>query len=230
MDKFSKLPVYWINLDRSPNRRKDMKQLFEKHSITNFRISAYDGKIMDSYTDVDFKTDRSVYEMGCTLSHFKAIKSLYESKVKIGIIMEDDLRLDFIDKWDKSLHEIIRDAPLDWEIIKLHCGYAKHIKKLIKRSNKMEFSPWEPRSTSTGCYIINDRGMKNLIDKYWKNDKWTIHHNLPVADNILYVNVMTYDYTKPTFTHVIRDSTIHNEYLDSHKEALCCIQNYYSNI
>jgi GR25 family glycosyltransferase involved in LPS biosynthesis len=233
MDKiymFNNLNVYWINLDRSPDRRDDMKQLFTKHNIKNFRVSAYDGKIMDSYTDVDFKTDRSPYEMGCTLSHLKAIKSSYENNDKIGIIMEDDLRLDFIDKWEKSLHEIINAAPHDWEIIKLHCVYAKHINKLIKRSRKMEFSPWETRSTSTGCYIINKKGMKNMIDKYWKNDKWTIRHDLPVADNILYVSVKTYDYTKPTFTHEVNNSTIHNEYLDSHREALVSIQNYYRNI
>ena len=211
---------YWINLERSTDRKKNMTEMFSKYDVKNVRISGYDGKIIDSYKDIEYVTERTDYEMGCTFSHLKAIKCAYENDEGIAIIMEDDVLMDYYDKWKYKINEIVNIAPNNWEIIKLHCVYSKHIKKLLKRSSKSLFSPWEQRSTGTGCYIINKIGMKKLIDKFWKNKKWIIEQSMAVSEYIIYPNVKTYDYVFPTFTHQVDHSLIHPEHLDGHTMAL----------
>jgi GR25 family glycosyltransferase involved in LPS biosynthesis len=204
-----------------------MVEMFSKYNIKNVRISGYDGKIIGSYKDIEYVTERTVYEIGCTFSHLKAIKCAYENDEDIAIIMEDDVLMNYYDKWKYKINEIVNMAPKNWEIIKLHCAHSKHIKKLLKRSNKSLFSPWEQRSTSTGCYIINKIGMKNIIDKFWKEYKWIVIHPLPIADNLIYSSIKTYDYVFPTFTHQITHSLIHSEFLDEHEEALDIIKNFF---
>ena len=41
---FEGIPVLWINLDRSHERRKTMEAQFQQHGVKNTRIAAVDGK------------------------------------------------------------------------------------------------------------------------------------------------------------------------------------------
>ena len=41
---FDGIPVLWINLDRSHERRKTMEAQFQAHDVKNTRIAAVDGK------------------------------------------------------------------------------------------------------------------------------------------------------------------------------------------
>ena len=89
-----KLPwnIYWINLDRRPDRRKHMEEILENNKENSFRIQA-----------VDYKNDFSPYkviqhsklnggEHGCTCSHIKALHYfLTTSTDEYCFIAEDDL-------------------------------------------------------------------------------------------------------------------------------------------
>ena len=41
---FDGIPVLWINLERSHERRKTMESQFKAHNVKNTRIAAVDGK------------------------------------------------------------------------------------------------------------------------------------------------------------------------------------------
>ena len=43
---FENIPVLWINLDRSEERRGQMEAQFEEHNVRNTRICAVDGKAL----------------------------------------------------------------------------------------------------------------------------------------------------------------------------------------
>lgn len=226
---FSDVMIYWINLERSKNRYDKINSILNKYNLKNKKIKAYDGKILDTYNNIDVKTKKTPYEIGCTLSHFESIKTAFNDNQQYALIMEDDIRFNHINKFKTNIDKIIKEAPNDWNIIKLHCIYKKHIKKLLRRSLQIgNYSLWEERSVGTGIYLINKNGMKKIIDKFYINNKWTIHKEKSHADFIIYNNVKTYDYTKPLFDHEVFESTIHNEYYNSHMNALKYINNFYN--
>ena len=228
-DMFSDIHVYWINLERSINRNEKMTDMFEKYGIKNTRINGYDGKILNSYKDIECISDITDYELGCTLSHLKAIKTAYENNENHAVIMEDDIIIDRCDKWKYKISEIIDLAPDDWEIIKLHCNNGDYLSNLLLKSNDVLFSPWNINSWSAGCYIINKIGMKNIINKYFKGGKCVINCPTAVSDIIIYSNLITYDYVFPTFIHQVNESLIHIKHLNAQAKALHAIFAFFNS-
>lgn len=230
--KLCGIKFYWINLDRSVSRKKEMENIFTQLDIPNERISGYDGKILESYRDFIFKSDITVYEKGCTMSHLKAIKTAYDAGEKIAFISEDDIRFDHIDKWEMMFSNIVANSPVDWEIIKLHCNNTKHIANMINNKNTSMYQKWSINSFSTGAYIINRHGMEKILKVFYENNenKWMIKKENAVADNLLYSTLVTYDYAAPTFTHQVNESIIHPDHLRLHLEALKVIDNYYDEL
>jgi GR25 family glycosyltransferase involved in LPS biosynthesis len=98
--------IYWINLDRSVDRRQLMEKMFEDPVFTGkkiIRISAVDGKAhnIDEILNSNFdgmKPDKfTKVEYACLLSHLKTIKHWIDnSKSEYAIIAEDDLVLETV--------------------------------------------------------------------------------------------------------------------------------------
>ena len=120
--------IYWINLDRSPDRRKRMKKMFKDPVFKGkkiIRISAVDGKApdIDQVLNANFQGMQpekfTKVEYACLLSHLNAIKQFSNSNSETALIMEDDMTLEFKPYWKKSVKKIMNEAPSDWEIIQL---------------------------------------------------------------------------------------------------------------
>ena len=81
LDKID-IPIFYINLDRSEDRRKVMEKQLKVISTNYERVSAVDGKKMtnkidDQVDDISFQNEYpelTFSEIGCTLSHIKAIR------------------------------------------------------------------------------------------------------------------------------------------------------------
>ena len=127
---------YYINLERSKDRREGMEKRFANLK----RVEGVDGKELNISNEVLKKCRMSLGEIGCLQSHLKAIKTAYDNGDEGALIMEDDMRIDFINKWDKSIYEIVKDKPKDAECIILHCSGRKHILKMLEMN--CDYSPW----------------------------------------------------------------------------------------
>lgn len=210
--------IYWINLDRSPDRRTHMENILKepefKH-VKNQRIPAIDGKtanipsFFNSEENEKINKIQSNTEYGCLLSHLETIRTFSETNYNIALILEDDISLDFKPYWEKSIKEIIEEAPNDWEIIQL-CYLFSNI--LDEKFN--EFYP------STLGYIINNKGAKkimNLRENNIYNLKKHSDTEPRVSDYFIYSYFKTYCYKHPMFIHrTNNDSVIHSEHLDMH--------------
>ena len=222
-----KYPVYWINLDRSKERRSYMESQFTKYNIDHVRINAIDGKKLDSYNFNLSNVKGSNSEIACTLSHVFAIKKMYDNNLEIGIVMEDDINLSLINKWDTTLPEIIKILPDNWEILQCHTNNVKRIKELLK--NKDLYSKFRIDNWSTGFYIINKKGIKKIIDTFFINDKLKPLSIIRlVADETIYNTCVTYTYNRPlVYNSETLESTIHKDHSVLHNEASKFIINYY---
>jgi GR25 family glycosyltransferase involved in LPS biosynthesis len=211
--------IYWINLDRSVDRRNNMINMLKNINIPNNRVSGVNGKalshdkIASRIQNIDNLSTPSEY--GCLLSHLDTIKTFADSNYKNALIFEDDVTLEYCKYWNKSLCEIMQNAPQDWDIIML---------------NYIRWYPLEDTYTLnvdgniSGCqaYIINKKGAQKLMNEiYVDNDTYKLNTNYrQTADDYIYASLKTYVYKYPYFTYSItNDSTIHESHLDYHNYA-----------
>ena len=130
-----KLGVYLINLDSSTERLAQADAELKKHGVEYQRISAVDGRKLDikefplynskrsnSYTGRDLIGS----EIGCYLSHKKALEIFVNSDADLGLILEDDLHLN--EKFKTVLLEtveILKNTTNHWAVVNIAANKRK---------------------------------------------------------------------------------------------------------
>ena len=209
--------IYWINLDRSIDRKNKMENILKQINIQNTRITAVDGsKISDSelynnYNNKSYEFGRSKIEYACLLSHLNTIKEFSNSNYELALILEDDISLEYVKYWDKKISEITNEAPKDWEIIMLNYVAKKKLNDIYTLNNNGIIS-------CCGSYLINKAGAKKLMNNLYIDNKFILLANaIHTSDNYIYSNLITYTYKYPYFTYPYEnDSTIHNSHIAFH--------------
>lgn len=129
-----------INLDRSPARLASIARALDGAGVAFVRLSASDGRQLDLARDpevtglFDLKAwmrrhhrNPTPADIGCYLSHYRAIGAFLAQPKPFGLIFEDDadVSADIIE----ALLPALADAR-SWDILKLH---ARHPGPLIAR-------------------------------------------------------------------------------------------------
>ena len=225
-NKLGNIPIYYINLDRSQDRLISMIDQIKLYNIQNItRIEAIEGKNIDNikegsiplYKNVDIKFVNNYNKieskavLGCTLSHLKAIKTSYDNGDDISIIMEDDVNFSMV-PFGLSINEIIKQIPEDWSIINL---FTNGPKKCLNTVNKV--ISWDKyKCWSTLVYIINRKGMKEILDDM----KGEFILDTKVSNKIeadAYINNKVkkyYYYTKASFFPIDTSSSIGYDHIE----------------
>jgi len=227
-------PILYINLEQNKDRNENILNEFKKNKIKNFkRIDAVYGKkynfkgddIGDFKFINNFDKKFSNSELGCTLSHIKAIKHAYENNLGTVLILEDDISFDLLPLWKYTIKEITNLAPADWRVIQLHNLNCNDEKSLFLK-NKICFS--------TLAYLINREGQKQIIDMFRNNtiifDKYPEKNVYKLnADEFLYPLINNYYITQSLFfaDNKKMDSTIHQEDTLGHIKSATKILNKY---
>jgi GR25 family glycosyltransferase involved in LPS biosynthesis len=241
-------PILYINLDRSPERNEFMLDQFKKYGIKNYmRINGVDGSKIDYNSGTIVENDNgeplvilqfsedfdyinktnpndniSKSELGCTLSHIKAIKYAYDNKLGTVLILEDDVDLSLMPLWEYSLPELVQNAPKDWDYIKLY-----HNTGSLNKNNN--FSKDTEYTWSTSAYLISPIGQLK-INNYIKNNQFFVTNG---ADVQIYEGSNTYSISTPCIipNNLKNDSTIHTDHTMDHiNRATQVIELYIKNI
>lgn len=201
--------IYWINLDRSTDRRQRMETMFKDPVFKGkkiIRVQAVDGKAanIDEILNANFEGMQpnrfTKVEYACTLSHLNAIRQFSQSDDKVALIMEDDMTLEYKPYWKKSVKQIMDNAPSDWEIISLTYITSKLPTKLYSPHHNMD---------STGAYLIKNNKIN--LPNYIKLESNLLH----TADNYIFDKIKTYFYKYPLFIYAYNEtSTIHQEHVE----------------
>lgn len=219
--------IYWINLDRSSDRRSQMESIFEDEAfkgIPNERISAFDGKkdpkLVFSKLNIPSPKKQTDIEYACLLSHLETIKTFHESDNKVALIFEDDATLEFKKYWNKTVKQIMENAPKDWDIILLSYIYKDKSNKFYNWNKTKDDYDNATNYYSGLSYLINKKGsskiMKNYHNGIYTLDKETIH----VADSHIYQITNSYAYKYPMFIYAtINNSTIHTDHIPYHVQS-----------
>lgn len=216
----SQIPLFYINLDRSIDKRDKMENQLKQYFNNYQRVSAVDGSKLNpniynnkinkhiSYNLKNFegtiRRGNPSSVIGCLLSHIKTILLINEKDYDYAVVLEDDMDFQYYPKWNTTIETIINEAPNDWDIIKLFSLNESKLNEdvdLFKKEIKYRKLPQSDIESewSTGCYIINKRGISKIL-KDIKNNEFKIDKNKYkhlVADYYLYKNKNVYEYTKP---------------------------------
>lgn len=232
--KLINMPIYVINLERSKSRYDYMKKQEKEYVLKFTFIKAIDGKklkhlsngVINFYNELpinyktNFRNNNTLYELACTLSHIKAIKTVYENKDKYALICEDDINFCLTPTWNENeLDIIINNAPKDWGVISLYRGCnVKSSSDYIEYVENECFGMCSYIIRYEACEIILEKLVKNNLTVYL--DKKISRRDSVGSDNMLPLIVKHYSYKKsillPLNNTNLLESTIHSNHTDTH--------------
>ncbi|QGP56123.1 Glycosyltransferase family 25 (LPS biosynthesis protein) [Piscirickettsia salmonis] len=178
----STLPVFVINLERSPGRKDYMSQHLQNKGIDFEFIKAVDGKLL---TDKELKKwycnkssmqfmQRELIkaEVACALSHINLYKKIVDEKISGAVILEDDIKV------ADNFKDIIQQTHLNTnatQSVVIQMNYHKYYLPLLKKEIFQEYNayPIKPiwsRAATTCGYYITYKAAKDLLsyyDKVW---------------------------------------------------------------
>lgn len=184
--KFSGIgPIYYLNLDEHTDRREFIEGQFTSWGISDYtRIAAYDGRKSDLREQLtgSYPEGMTSCEVGCTISHLKAIKHWMASRDSpYAVIMEDDCSLEIAQFWNFCWHDFYAQLPYDWDVIQIViiCTGDIHVKLHKRFINDF----------STAGYLINRHYAEKLIRLHVDGDKYKLDNGVKpraVADDLIY--------------------------------------------
>jgi GR25 family glycosyltransferase involved in LPS biosynthesis len=196
-----KLPwnIYWINLDRRPDRKQHMERLLINNQENSFRIQAVDYKNNFYPYNVIKHPKLKDGEHGCTSSHIKALSYFLENTSdEFCFITEDDLSNKYSAYWQDKHFEYLRTGS--YEILQLQTT--------TDCFNSNELIPENKSSSGAAFYKIHRKIATKIVENHFDKKTLTINftsHHHPVAD--LFIWSFGDTYLLPMFTYVdVKDS------------------------
>lgn len=232
------IKYYWINIDKSIDRKIFMEEQFKLRNINNIRISAITPDKLDSVLE-----DKPPYDCGspacnyndhndckfeysCTCSHLNAIKEGYKSGDAYFIVCEDDIYLPFKIDYDKMIKKLPSNFDI-YQLMVLDYEGNTYLYDECYKKNKQLFINFDytKRLFSTGMYLISRQGAKKLLNLFINKQslKYDFRHikTSKQADFILYMHINTYTSTFPfCFPVLLFISEIHPNHYIFHKQSI----------
>jgi len=225
--KLKGLPaIYWLNLDADENRRFYMEEQFKYWEITNHtRISGYDAREDDvsGYLKGRIPDNVSQPELGCCMSHLKAIKHFYEeTDDEYCMILEDDVDFSTVRYWNFTWHEFVGLLPYDWDCIQMTTITTGdiHVKLHLKFINDF----------SAAAYLISRHHAAKIMKHHVRGDKYKLDNGVQpraVSEDVVLESGKTFSI--PLFLYNLQfGSTIHQEHIGVfHQGPHAALTNYW---
>jgi GR25 family glycosyltransferase involved in LPS biosynthesis len=201
--------IYYINLDKDADRRRDILQEIDKIGI-NLSIERIEG-ILYAKTGCPPELQKylgatssfiSKSALGCGLSHIKAWKRIIENNDKYGLILEDDAVIR--DDFHQVMKEWYKEIPEDFDIVFTGCymgcnpdkkyeGSYSFVKltnldnvKKVEYISKNLFIPALPLALHG--YIVSTKGAQKLLE-YFEKDKLQGHIDAQMLKYYKHMNI-----------------------------------------
>ena len=161
------LPVFYINLDRSNDRRQALEAVLTEIGANSERVQAFDGRLLNSKTNTiqgvqvtsDFP-NLTQGELGCTASHLCAIKRAFDRGYEYALICEDDVSFASLCVWEQdAINSFLKSIQPTIGIVLLF-WYGRPYGTSLKLTS---VDPINADLYSTCAYIITRYGMKQVL-------------------------------------------------------------------
>ena len=163
------IPIYVVNLDRSPERLQSIAAQLARIGISFKRIAGVDGKTSDlerelfsgraSLPDVSSQS-LTREEIGCHLSHLKAFDEILASGVSSAIILEDDLIIS--PRFQSAALALAAYFSGEPVVIKLEPWNKPRLAYMAHRCGDFDLIFTNHQLTQTGAYFITAEAIRLL--------------------------------------------------------------------
>lgn len=213
LHKLKGLPhIYWLNLDSDTHRREYMEKQFDHWEIENHtRISGFDGRVDDVCGQLVGRApdNMTTNEIGCCISHLKAIKHFYEeTDDDYCLIFEDDVELEPAKKWNFCWKDFVAKLPHDWDCVQLSIICTGNIFVQLHHYFVNDFS--------AAAYLITRHHATKIMKNHIRKNKFKIDNGVKpraVSEDLILGSGMTY--SMPLFLYRLDlGSAIHPEHID----------------
>eukprot|EP01084_Bolivina_argentea_P121805 215868_1 len=138
--------------------------------------------------------------IGCGLSHYSLLKHIYNNDVnEFALILEDDATPNNVTNNNLThqiINDIIKNAPIDWDVILLHCrGMCQYDENTYNVGDILG---------SAAAYLVKKQSIQKMIfDKLWYHidcQQWFKQYrriNLYKSPNPLFITNDTDSWTTP---------------------------------
>ena len=217
---------YWLNLDSDTHRRVYMEAQFKYWEIDNHtRISGFDGRDDDvcQYLSGIAPDDMSLNEIGCCMSHLKAIKHFYENTDDpYALIFEDDIVFDTVKYWNFKWKDFFKRLPIDWDCVQLAIICTGDIHVCLHNHFINDFS--------AAAYLITRHHAAKVLKNHTRKDKYKLDNGVKpraVSEDTILGSGKTYSI--PLFLYRLdMGSAIHPEHIDVfHKGSYNALMNFW---
>jgi glycosyl transferase family 25 len=166
----TKIQHYYINLDRSPDRRQRLEEQLIAYNLLAQRIPGIEGaKLGDKVEGIDPALYQRCHgrmirpgEIGCYLSHLKALKTFLETDLPHAVIFEDDAII--LPSYPATLAALTaEDMRPYWDMVKLQCRRAQKPWHLRPLGGDTYLGVTALRSTGATAYLVNRHAAKQMI-------------------------------------------------------------------
>lgn len=170
-DPIATLAVYVINLDRSDDRLKRISDQLSAMGLGFTRIPAVDGATLDlndqtlrNCVNFDFwrkfhHRDLIASEIGCYLSHVKALNHFLECDQDFALILEDDAHLG--PDCYAALAGLVR-LSARWDIVKLIASHPGPQIRRAKITEQYNLTSYVVRTARATAYLVNRKAAAKL--------------------------------------------------------------------
>ena len=168
-----KMNIFYINLDRNPERREYMEKQFKKHNLIVKRYSAFDKKLLNINKLYELQKTKFIEcaetikkrkkegSLACLMSHVKVWEKNYnDNNINYVLIFEDDCKI--LPNFKNKLKTALDNAPDNWDMIWL--GYNK-----VKGDKISDFfyRPYKGRNIGYNsqhhCYLVKRKSIPKMI-------------------------------------------------------------------
>jgi glycosyl transferase family 25 len=164
------LQTFVINLKDATSRWAHMKEALDKVGLGYTRIDAVLGRNLEEpiheFNERRFNIltgkHKNYGEIGCYLSHIKALQEFLKSGSDYALILEDDVNL------PDQLPELITEAITHgqhWDLLRLSSSRDGQYIKITGLSYDSELAYNTKVLKNTGAYVINRKAAKACVDK-----------------------------------------------------------------
>ncbi len=230
--------VYYISLEESTDRQKNLEKQFAEYGITPTAIISKRYSESDDEITGKFLDQMNGGTIGCAVSHIKAIRKWYEeTDEEYAFFCEDDLSLETIQYWDFTWEEFIETIPEG----------SLYVQLLVIRDNYETFEIrkklWDDWAAT--AYILTREYAKLLVDSYCRGEKkfhleipGVNNYAVPLVENILFETVNKGGSVIPLFVEDVKfattfspeeDKEVVNNQKGGHYESREIVLNYWKN-
>jgi GR25 family glycosyltransferase involved in LPS biosynthesis len=187
------IPIYYINLNRSLDRKEKMEKILGDNNLKYKRIEAIDGRdlnLEEIKKNYLVNPKLNIFEIACALSHMKVIEEIINDGHEYALVFEDDCNFEYLKYKKEKLKDLIKSNN-KWEIIQLGSINNKKNFEIISNSQDKLI---EINDAGAHSYLINKKGAFKIMENFKNNKK------IEVSEYLLFKTCNCYC-TKPYFTY-----------------------------